>query len=187
MKTLTPASLYMNYKGASYIPLNIVGLPKEIDVLGKHWSRKDEFHSSIVYIKRIAVDVGKALGVQESDAENKLWEATEKCYDPKEQFTITPTGELRTARFDREGVTEETIVVMVTVNGIKPFFERLEKALGVGIEIPPTHITAYIIPSGGIGVPIPDGQALQERTELLAGAELSTVKKAMKFDQVFGA
>lgn len=187
MKTFLPAGLYINYRGGSYIPLNIFGLPKTIEVEGRQWFRKHEFHSSIVYVKRLTERVSKELGIEETEAFDRLCRATEESYDPKEQLRVTPTGELRYAKLDREGVTEESIITMVMVDGIEPLFARLRKLLSVDIPIPPTHITTYVIPDGAIGSPIPDEQALNERTRVLSDAALTEAKQAMHFDEVFDA
>lgn len=184
MKTFPPATLYHNFGGASFIPLNIFGFPQTVEVLGKTWYRKNEFHTTIIYVKRIVGGLSAAKGISEPVATQQVWEAVEAAHEESAaDFRITPTEELRYAKDEKQ----ETLAAMVNVTNLEPLFEKLRSELDYAdLEIPPTHITIYTDPDGAIGVPIPTQQALAERTRQLEGDELEMVRQVMRFDDVLG-
>jgi hypothetical protein len=64
-RRLRPASLHCHARRSVLVPVNVFGLPPEIDVLGERWAVKDEFHVTAEVVA--AVEGRRAGPVRVSD------------------------------------------------------------------------------------------------------------------------
>jgi hypothetical protein len=156
-------------------PLALEGLPAEIDALGRRWLRKVEFHVTI-----IGKSVIERAGRGDPGAEKRVAEAVAgRSVSP-----IRVTGELRRVRHPDE-LGLETIVAMVDCPALVGIYTELSAALGADLSPPPAHVTLYSTdPKQGIG--INNVRELAELAPELSDAEQLELRRAMRFDEVFG-
>ena len=157
-------------------PVEIEGLPVEIQALGRRWQRKVEFHMTVL---------ARAVIEELSAGDPGAGEAIAARLGGREVGPVFVTRELRHVR--HPGKPElETIVVMVECPALEGLFDELSGAFGARLVPPPAHVTLYSTdPERGIG--INDEEQLRERAPALAQAEQEEARQAMGFDAVFGA
>ena len=153
-------------------PVQIDGLPGEIEALGRRWQRKVEFHVTVL-AERV---IEERLGGE--------WERVAALLAGRRVGPIFATREVLHVRDPaRPGL--ETIAVMVECPGLESLYGELAGAFGVRLAPPPAHVTLYSTdPEQGIG--LGDEQQLRERAPALSGEEQEEVRGAMDFDAVFG-
>ena len=154
-------------------PVEIDGLPDEIEALGRRWQRKLEFHMTVIGAARIEEVAREDPGVPERVA---------RVLDGRGVGPIYVTRELRRTRHpDEPGF--ETIVVMVDCPALAQVYRDLSAELGDQLSPPPAHVTLYSTdPERGIGLNNRD--QLRERAPLLSAQEQEEVRRAMRFDEV---
>jgi hypothetical protein len=167
-RELRQASIHVEEGRSLVVPLIIEGLPGEIEVLGRWWQRKREFHLTAVAARVIdglgggspwntviAVASGRALGPVQALEEAR-----------------------RVSHPDRPEL--QTLIVMALCPGLEELYDDLARALGAPLSPPPAHITLYSTdPAEGIG--IVDEQELADRAPPLAASEQEAVRRAMGF------
>lgn len=153
-------------------PVEIEGLPAEIDALGQRWGRKVEFHMTV-------------LAAAVIEAARLAWEDVARLTAGRRVGPITVTREVRRVWHpDRPEL--QTIVVMVQCPALGPLYEELSRELDVRLSPPPAHVTLYSTdPEQGIG--INDAEQLRERAPELDDGDQEELRRAMRFDEVFGA
>ena len=157
-------------------PVEIEGLPREIEALGMQWRRKVEFHMTV-----LAGAVIEGLGAGDPGVR----QAITAMLGGRQVGPILVTREVRHVRHSEE-CELETIVVMVECPALEGLFEELSDAFGAQLEPPPAHVTLYSTdPERGIG--INDGEQLRSRAPELPENQQREVRQAMDFDAVFGA
>jgi hypothetical protein len=155
-------------------PVEIDGLPDEIEALGRRWPRKVEFHMTVIGTARIADLAREDRAVPDRVA---------RVLDGRGVAPIYVTRELRRARHpDEPGF--ETIAVIVDCPALAGVYRDLSAELGKRLSPPPAHVTLYSTdPERGIGLNNDD--QLRERAPALNEAEQDELRRAMRFDEVF--
>lgn len=158
------------------VPLIIDRLPAEIDVLGRRWRRKREFHLTVVS----ASTLESAAGGLRRDA----WDIATEVLSNRSIGPIYASEEVRRVRNSGEPELE-TLIVMAEVPGLEPLYRELSQALATALSPPPAHITVYSTdPARGIG--LDDEKELASRAPALTPGDQREVREAMKFAQAFG-
>jgi hypothetical protein len=153
-------------------PVEIEGLPPEIEALGRRWQRKVEFHMTV-------------LGAIVIEAAGLPPDAVAELLGGRRVGPVFVTREMRRVG-DRERPGLETIVVMVECPALPALYEELSATFDVRLAPPPAHVTLYSTdPEVGIG--IRDEEQLRERAPGLSDSNQEAVRQTMGFDAVFGA
>jgi hypothetical protein len=157
---LRPASLYAIERDVVLIPLTLVGLERELNLLGLAWRRKHEFHVTALSAERLVNLTGRNI--------DAVWQAVEAAVLRQEIGGVSlRVRELRLVNED----DERTLVVMCDVEGLAELYETLSERLGTDIPPPPAHVTLYTRP-GGEGIGLHDDTDLHELTRPLTDAEV---------------
>jgi hypothetical protein len=174
--TLPHAPVKVSAGTAAIVPVEIAGLPAELDALGRRWQRKVEFHMTVV---------GRAVIERVGHGDPEAWERVARVVAGRSVGPIEVTRELRHVRHPDEP-DFETIVVMVECPELAGVHRDLSAELGVELSPPPAHVTLYSTdPERGIG--INDEAQLRERAPELSAQEQEELQRSMRFDEVFGA
>jgi hypothetical protein len=155
-------------------PVEIDGLPDEIEALGGRWQRKLEFHMTVIGAARI-----EEVAREDPAAPDRV----ARVLDGRGVGPIYVTRELRRVRHpDEPGF--ETIVVIVECPALAGVYRDLSAELDAELAPPPAHVTVYSTdPERGIG--INDERQLRERASPLSAQEQEEVGRAMRFEEVF--
>jgi hypothetical protein len=157
---LRPASLYAIERDVVLIPLTLVGLERELDLLGLPWRRKHEFHVTALSAERLVNLTGRDVDL--------VWQAVEAAVLRQEIGEVSlRVRDLRLVNED----DERTLVVMADVQGLGELYETLSGRLGTEIAPPPAHVTLYTRP-GGEGIGLHDDADLRELTRPLTDPEV---------------
>src|SRR5947209_3606319 len=98
---------------------------------------------------------------------------------------ISATRELRRVGGHPDKPGLETIMVMVECPVLPGLFAELSHELGVELTPPPAHVTIYSTdPEQGIG--LSDEEQLRKRAPELSRDEQEELRRAMRFEEVFG-
>lgn len=144
-------------------------LPDTVEVEGARLVRKEEFHVSLVCLKRIDPMLGDPI-ISTLEVESRILSLfCEYIRQTPPQFA----GFTRTLRYavkeDRASVVIECIVAH-----LEEFFSTCERALSIVVSPQPTHVTLYArTPHGGIGI------NSKEEMEKLPMLELTDVRDAL--------
>lgn len=162
-------------KGESVIaPLQIDGLPPEIETLGRSWLRKVEFHLTAVpaaLIERLASRSPVA------------WDVVADVASGRSIGPVLVSDDVRAVRHPEEP-SLRTLIVMAEAQAISRLYGDLSAVLHESLRPPPTHITLYSSdPQRGIG--INDPCQLAERAPALSSRNQEQARRAMSFDEVF--
>ena len=176
MRTTLRVGLVRAPAGESAVaPLVLDGLPAEIDALGRRWLRKVEFHLTII---------GKAVIERAGCGDPRAWKRVAAVLAERSISPIRATGELRHVS-DPDEPELETIVAMVECPALARIYTELSLAFGADLAPPPAHVTLYSTdPQRGIG--INDERQLAERAPELSDSDQDQLRRAMRFDEVFG-
>lgn len=172
-RRLRPASLHCHARGSVLVPLNILGLPDEVEVLGERWAVKDEFHVTAADAPYLAGRCGVSL--------DHAWEQLAAAVEGRRAGPVRVSDELRLVREDQE----RTLVVMASVDGLADLYLELSGRLGAPLAPPPAHVTLYTRP-GGKAIGLHDEGHLRELTRPLPAREVGEVRAAIGFDALFG-
>jgi hypothetical protein len=171
-RTLPGLPVEVSPGGSAIAPVEIGGLPAEIEALGRRWLRKVEFHVTV-----LAESVIEASGGD--------WEQVARVLAGGPVGPIYPTRELRRVGRHPDKPGLETIVVMVECPALPELFRELSGELGVEFTPPPVHVTLYSTdPEQGIG--ISDDEELRKRAPELTEEAQEELRRAMDFDAVLG-
>jgi hypothetical protein len=155
-------------------PVEIDGLPDEIEALDRRWRRKVEFHMTVIGAARIEEVARQHPAVPDRVA---------RVLDGRGVGPIYVTRELRRVHHpDEPGF--ETIVVMVDWPALAGVYRDLSAELGGDLARPPAHVTLYSTdPERGIG--LNDDDQLRERAPALTAQIQEELRRVMRFDEVF--
>jgi hypothetical protein len=173
-KQLRDAPVQARPGESAIAPVEIDGLPDEIEGLGRRWQRKVEFHMTVIGAARIEmISRGDPAGP----------ERVARLLNGRSVGPIYVTRELRRVRHpDEPGF--ETIVVMVECRALAGVYRELSARLGAELAPPPAHVTLYSTdPERGIGVN--DERQLAERAPGLSEKDKEELRLAMRFDEMF--
>ncbi len=153
------------------IPVNLFLLPEKVEVLGKTWVRKNEFHISVFDPSQVAEQLGAPI--------EKVRKFSAQAASDITIGSIGFTGEVRLAKLEKR----QSIVLMCTVSGLDSFYQRFSQLADTLLAAAPTHVTIYTT-EGGRGIWIRDEEELNSRTQLLNDDEAAVVKQAINFDSI---
>src|SRR3954453_774380 len=162
---LRPASLHCQLRGSVLVPVNLFGLPEEIEALGERWAVKDEFHVTAGHAPFLAERAGVSL--------DGAWGELAAAVEGRRAGPVRVSDELRVAREDEE----RTLLVMTSVDGLGELYTELAGRVGVPLAPPPTHITLYTRPDGK-GIGLHEYADLRSMTRALTDAEAAEVRAA---------
>lgn len=152
------------------VPLIIEGLPEEIDVLGRRWLRKREFHLTV-----LAARVIDGLRPRVSGA----WDTVARVASGRRLGPVQALEVIRRVTH-HEKPELQTLIVMARCAGLEDLYDKLAEALGSPLRPPPAHVTLYSSdPAEGIG--IVDEQELADRAPSLSPADQAAVRQAIGF------
>jgi hypothetical protein len=156
-------------------PVEIDGLPGAIGALGRRWQRKAEFHMTVL---------GTAAIEEIGAGDRAAWKRVARVLAGRSVAPIRATRELRRVRHpDEPGF--ETIAVMVESPALVEVYRDLSTELRMELAPLPAHVTLYSTdPERGIG--INDEAQLRERAPALSEEEQQELRRALRFDEVFG-
>ncbi len=122
------------------LPVELRDLPREIEVEGYRLALRSSFHVSLVCIGKIIEKNKIAIPDFAKSVIKDFCEFT-KAHDVsltafRDEFRFVEQNERR------------TVVIMADVSFLDNFFTLLNKKYHLEIEVPPTHITLYTLPSG---------------------------------------
>lgn len=158
--------------GGGYISLPISlpnDLPKTITYRDEVYHLKDEFHISLVCVKRLRTmveDLGPEI------AENKMMHLFKEFNSTSTLDKYNLTGELRHVTKDER----KTIAAMTHVDELNELFDFINSRLNASFAVQPGHVTLYTLqPNKGIG--ILNDKEIIELTEAASIPELSAKLK----------
>ncbi len=135
--------------GGGYISLPVPkpgGLPAAITFKDKTYYLKDEFHISLVCVKKLAPTVA---GMPAKTAEEKILHLFKEYAKDHPLDSYDLTDDIRLVTKD----VRQALVVMVNVEGLTGLFGFINERLGTDFGIQPAHITLYTLqPGEGIGI-----------------------------------
>src|SRR3954447_13003494 len=172
-RRLRPASLHCHARGSVLVPLNLFGLPMEVEILGERWTVKEEFHVTAASAPYLAERCGVSLDY----ASQQLAAAVEG----RRAGPVRVSDELRLVS---EG-DDRTLIVMASVDGLSDLYLELSGRLGAPLAPPPAHVTLYTRP-GGKGIGVHDERDLRELTRPLSPREAEEVRQALGLDALLG-
>jgi hypothetical protein len=172
-RRLRPATLHHHAGASVLVPLNLFGLPAEVDVLGERWAVKDEFHVTAAHAPHLAQRTGLPL--------EHVAEELAAALEGRRAGPVRVSDELRLVR---DG-DERTLIVMASVDGLADLYVELSGRLGAPLAPPPAHITLYTRP-GGEGIGVHDETGLRELTRTLRPREADEVRAAIGHGAVLG-
>lgn len=171
---LAQASLQVVAGQSLVVPLQIEGLPEQIEALGESWQRKIEFHLTAISARKLE---------REGGIRPDLWELITRVAAGCTLGPISALDEVRRV-WTPEKPGLRTLIVMVGAPGLDGFHRELSHALGARFEPPPAHVTLYSNdPTQGIG--IDDVKELRERAPQLLPDQQDEVRRAMRFHEAF--
>jgi len=141
-----------------YLPVFIPDLPKQIEIKGNILYVKNEFHISLVCIKKIEekynVKIPNFLNMIINDfcEFNKINTLELLHYNNNYRFV---------ARDDLKSV-----IVMCEILNLNKFFDLINRKYGLNIEYPPTHVTLYTL-KDSIGIYLIDSSDIKNLTNLI--------------------
>lgn len=157
------------YEGG-YIALPI-SLPNSLSATVTHddnvYHLKDEFHISLVCVKRLQEMVAN---VDAKTAEEKILHLFKEysMNNPVNSYTLSK--EVRHVMKDER----QTLVLMASVNGLSKLFDFINERLGTQFDTQPAHTTLYTLqPNKGIG--ILDRNELDSMTTVASVPEIDVV------------
>jgi hypothetical protein len=167
-RDLPQASIHVVAGQSLVVPLIVDGLPERIEVLGRRWHRKREFH-----LTAVAARVIEAVGRDDA------WERVIDVASGRRLGPVRARHEVR--RVTHPEQTElETLIVMADCPGLEDLHRALSEALNASLMPPPAHVTLYSTdPARGIG--ITDQTELADRAPPLDQAEQAEIRRAMAF------
>jgi hypothetical protein len=173
-RTLPDAPVQVSPGGSAIAPVEIEGLPAEIEALGRRWQRKVEFHMTVI---------GQAAIEKAGGGDPSAWDTVTRVVEGRSVGPIRVTRELRRVH-DPQNPDLETIVVMVECPALPAIYRELSNELGANLSPLPSHVTLFSTdPKEGIG--INDEEGLAERTRRLSEEEAREVRRAMRYEEVF--
>lgn len=123
------------------LPHQLVRLEPCFKALGHKWRIKDEFHVSLITIKKIVPSVIQNNDIAEKAALGLVMNVTNKVLTLYKPQFLKFTNEFRlVTKEDRK-----TIVAMCEVSNLEELYDELNAQLDLNIEVPPTHITLYTL------------------------------------------
>ena len=172
MRPLRDLPVQVPSGGSAIAPVEIDGLPDEIEAIGRRWERKVEFHMTV-----LTESVIEDAGVN--------WDPVVRVLGGRSVGPIHVTRELRRVGRHPDKPGLETIVVMVDCPALPAVYGELSRELGAELAPPPAHVTLYSTdPEQGIG--ISDQDQLERRAPELTEEQQAELRRAMDFDAVFG-
>jgi hypothetical protein len=167
-RELPQASLHVVEGHSLVVPLIIEGLPPEIEILGRRWLRKREFHLTLVAARVIdGLDKGP----------RPVWDRVVESASGRRLGPVEALDDVRRVAHP-ERPEPQTLIVMARCPGLEQLCDDLARVLVATIRPPPAHVTLYSTdPAEGIG--IVDDRELAERAPPLSAAERQAVWRAM--------
>lgn len=154
-------------------PLQIDGLPPEIELGEQGWQRKQEFHLT-------AISRSAFFGARGSRDD---WKHAEQLAVGRTVDPVLPRRELRVAH-DPEHPGLSTVILMVDCPALAPLYDELGRRLGIALPLPPAHVTLYSTdPAEGIG--LADDAELQQLAPRPDPAAQEQLQHALRLSQVF--
>lgn len=170
--TLRDSPVQVSAGESAIAPVEITGLPEEIDALGGRWQRKVEFHMTVL-----------GAAVIEELGRGDAWERVSHVLEGRSVGPIYATRELRRVRHEKRPELE-TIVVMVECPALRELYRELSDQLEADLTPPPAHVTLYSTdPEQGIG--LNDVAQLAQRAPELSEEAQIELRRVMRFDPVF--
>lgn len=167
LRRLRPASIHVVEGESLVIPVIIDELPESIEVLGRGWQRKREFHLTAL-ADRLLAPPEERLDV---------WDSVVRVASGRELGPVSVGEDLRRVS-DPQRPELETLIVMAACPGLEQLIAELSAALGTELPVPPAHVTLYSSdPSRGIG--IVDERELAERAPVMSESEREEVRQAI--------
>jgi hypothetical protein len=166
-RELRQASIHVVEGESLVVPLIIEGLPAEIEVLGRRWHRKREFHLTAV----------AARVIEGIESAGSVWDTIVEVASGRRLGPVEAAEEIRRV-IHPQTPDLATLIVMASCEGLDELYADLSRALQIALKPPPAHVTLYSTdPARGIG--IVDEQELAGRAPPLSGREQDAVRRAM--------
>lgn len=140
------------------LPIDLEGLPEEVEVQGRTLYLPMPFHVSLVYI-------GKIIEKYKVSTPDFL----EKVVDDFCNFTATHEIKLISYKNDEykfvsRDETKQTVVVMCEVSNINKFYDVMNEKYGLNLKYPATHVTLYNTLKGQPGTWLMDEDDIKDFT-----------------------
>lgn len=130
----------------SLVNIDLLNLPKTIDINDYILTRKNEFHISLVCLKQLDNMFESGVLVAKKQVIKQAFLNFEKSHNLTE-FDLT--GEYRLAKLG----DKVTVAAMVDMPNLNELFDSLMNATGIQLPTQPAHITIYTLqPEVGIGL-----------------------------------
>jgi len=165
----------LDIEGAgALIKIEIPNLPESIDAFGKKWTKKPEFHVTLVgFAAKLDKVCKERFGVSNSEAKTKAQEILQQAAEGV-QFSVALKDEYKLV----ERGEDRTVIQLCDVVGMEEFFQTIEKLVGVAVERPPSHTTLYT-GENGQAIGLPTQAKLDELAKPLDGEKLVELKTQM--------
>lgn len=169
-RQLHQASIHVVEGHSLVVPLIIEGLPGEVEVLGRRWRRKREFHLTVV--------AARVIDGLDQDA-GPAWDKVVEAASGRRLGPVEALDEVRHVTHPERPYLQ-TLIVMARCPGLDGLYDDLARALQAPLRIPPAHVTLYSTdPAEGIG--IVDERELADRAPPLSSKEQDALRQAMCF------
>lgn len=162
-------------RGYLILPHPVEGLPQSIDLAGGSMQAKQQFHVSLICVKKLVTRLVDERKYSASDAEELLLGYLGALLRAH-ALRVATYGEFRIATRD----LARTLVLMCSVDGLHTLADELATALRLEFPYPPTHVTLFTrAPGEAIG--ITDQAELDELTRCIDSEEFAAL--AAQIDQ----
>jgi hypothetical protein len=155
-------------------PVQIEGLPPELELNELRWQRKQELHVTAISRSAYAQARGGFDG----------WQHVAQLVVGRSVDPVRPLRELRVVH-DPEHPGLSTVVLMLECPALPPLYAELRRRLGLALPLPPAHVTLYSTdPGEGIG--LATEVELRELAPLPDPAAQEQLQRALHLGDLFG-
>ncbi|MDP8908605.1 MAG: hypothetical protein M3N47_05705 [Chloroflexota bacterium] len=144
--------------------------PEEVQVAGRRWFRRPEFHVTTFNPD----DIAAATGI----SAQKLAEIAEQLHDELTMARPIRFDGRVSAVVDPDG--RQTLVAFCDVNGLEQIYARLSALAARALPRPPTHVTLYTAQPGMGGIGLSTQADVDAKTVALPAADARNVLAGLR-------
>lgn len=158
-------------------------LPRKVTVGRFEYYSRRQLHCSLIAVKNLIGLVQEHDGSTEDAAEAKILQAVGQIFAANPPKVTAVTSEIRIA--SKLDDYKQSIVVMVTVAGLKEAFAELSQILGFTLHLQPAHITLYTL-ENGLPIGLTTNEQLAKLSQIMTSPEREQFNQVVDLSAVFG-
>jgi hypothetical protein len=143
-------------------PEKFAAIPEEVNVNGKIFHKKNEFHITMINGRECAGKIAEQTGQSVSEVVQELLILFSKYLSNNEIILHAYEDDLRLAISD----TAESIAVRCRVEGLEGYFQILKDTYGIAFPIQPAHVSLYIHTETAVGINSDEQMEAFEKVEI---------------------